>query len=142
MRRSLDAGYSAADLHALFAQRSRTPLPQTLTYLIDDVARRHGGLRVGSAGHTCAATTRRWSPRCWPTAGWPRRWRCAGWPRPCSRSRLAPAKLLEPLRDAGYAPVPEDATGAAVLTPAEGAARRHPGPARVPADRRSAPPCG
>jgi len=50
IRRSLDAGYSAADLHALFKRRSRTPVPQTLTYLIDDVARRHGGLRVGSAG--------------------------------------------------------------------------------------------
>ena len=29
---------------------SRTPVPQPLTYLIDDVARRHGLLRVGAAG--------------------------------------------------------------------------------------------
>src|SRR5262249_56988572 len=50
VRRSLDAGYSAADLHALLARRSRTPVPQTLSYLIDDLARRHGGLRVGTAG--------------------------------------------------------------------------------------------
>src|SRR5207253_5339500 len=40
VRRSLDAGYTAAELHALFARRSRMPVPQTLTYLIDDVARR------------------------------------------------------------------------------------------------------
>ncbi|MEO9222313.1 MAG: helicase-associated domain-containing protein, partial [Mycobacteriaceae bacterium] len=46
VRRALDAGRSAAELHALFAQRSRTPVPQTLTYLIDDVARRHGRLRA------------------------------------------------------------------------------------------------
>src|SRR2546429_2390374 len=50
VRRALDAGHTAADLHGLFARRSRTPVPQALRYLVDDVARRHGGLRVGSAG--------------------------------------------------------------------------------------------
>jgi hypothetical protein len=69
LRDALDAGYSAADLHALFARRSRTPAPQGLRYLIDDVARRHGGLRVSSAGGTCAVTTRPCSPRSWPTGG-------------------------------------------------------------------------
>lgn len=49
LRRSLDAGWSAQDLHGFFARHSRTPIPQTLTYLIDDLARRHGGLRVGTA---------------------------------------------------------------------------------------------
>jgi hypothetical protein len=49
VRRALDAGRSAADLHALFRTRSRTPVPQGLSYLIDDVARRHGLLRVGSS---------------------------------------------------------------------------------------------
>ncbi|APU17689.1 helicase-associated domain-containing protein [Actinoalloteichus fjordicus] len=50
VRRALDAGRSATELHDLFAERSRTPIPQSLTYLIDDVARRHGRLRGGSAG--------------------------------------------------------------------------------------------
>ena len=50
VRRALDAGRSAADLHELFRARSRTPVPQALTYLVDDVARRHGALRAGSAG--------------------------------------------------------------------------------------------
>ncbi len=49
LRRALDAGRSAGDLHALFRDRSRTPVPQSLTYLIDDVARRHGRIRAGSA---------------------------------------------------------------------------------------------
>ncbi len=49
VRRALDAGLTAAELHALFATHSRTPVPQSLTYLIDDVARRHGQLRVGMA---------------------------------------------------------------------------------------------
>src|SRR2546430_5938318 len=42
IRGALDAGYLPADLHGLFARRSRTPAPQALTYLVDDVARRHG----------------------------------------------------------------------------------------------------
>jgi hypothetical protein len=49
VRRALDAGWSSADLHELFRSRSRTPVPQSLTYLVDDVSRRHGRLRVGSS---------------------------------------------------------------------------------------------
>lgn len=50
LRRALDAGRTATELHELFRVRSRTPIPQSLTYLIDDVARRHGRLRGGVAG--------------------------------------------------------------------------------------------
>ncbi|MDH6118187.1 hypothetical protein ABH930_003426 [Kitasatospora sp. GAS204A] len=49
VRRALDAGRSAADLHSFLEQHSRTAVPQPLSYLIDDVARRHGVLRVGAA---------------------------------------------------------------------------------------------
>ncbi|MQY19313.1 helicase-associated domain-containing protein [Nocardia macrotermitis] len=49
VRRALDAGMTAAELHQLFTTHSRTPVPQSLTYLIDDVARRHGRLRAGIA---------------------------------------------------------------------------------------------
>lgn len=49
VRRALDAGQSASDLHAFLAAHSRTPVPQPLAYLIDDVARRHGHLRIGAA---------------------------------------------------------------------------------------------
>jgi hypothetical protein len=115
VRRALDVGFTAADLHALFERRSRTPVPQTLTYLIDDVARRHGGLRVGAAGAYLRSedenllaevlADRRLSPlalrRLAPTV---------------LVTPHAPARLLAALRDAGYAPVPEDATGAVVLT--------------------------
>lgn len=83
VRRALDAGYSADDLHALFRRRSRTPVPQGLSYLVDDVARKHGGLRVGTAGGYVrsddealltevqadkrleALAFRRLAPRCW-----------------------------------------------------------------------------
>ncbi|MET7450734.1 helicase-associated domain-containing protein [Streptomyces sp. NPDC005574] len=49
VRRALDAGRSASDLQSFLAAHSRTPVPQPLAYLIDDVARRHGHLRVGAA---------------------------------------------------------------------------------------------
>ncbi|WP_328299455.1 helicase C-terminal domain-containing protein [Streptomyces sp. NBC_00435] len=49
VRRALDAGHTAVDLQAFLTEHSRTPVPQPLSYLIDDVARRHGHLRVGAA---------------------------------------------------------------------------------------------
>jgi hypothetical protein len=48
--RALDFGWSATDLHEFLSARSRTPVPQPLSYLVDDVARRHGRIRVGVAG--------------------------------------------------------------------------------------------
>ena len=50
VRRALDSGRTTSELHALLAQHSSTPVPQALTYLVDDVARRHGRIRVGTAG--------------------------------------------------------------------------------------------
>jgi hypothetical protein len=95
-----------------------------LTYLVDDVSRRHGGLRAGSAatylrGADEALIAEVLADRRLATLG---------------LRRLAPtvlisqfgaARVLAALREAGYAPVPEDATGAAVLT--------RPRPPRAPA---------
>jgi hypothetical protein len=49
VRRALDAGRTAGDVLALLATRSRTEVPQPLAYLVTDVARRHGRVRVGAA---------------------------------------------------------------------------------------------
>ncbi|KAA0021224.1 helicase-associated domain-containing protein [Antrihabitans cavernicola] len=49
VRRALDSGLTASELHSLFEIHSRTSIPQSLTYLIDDVSRRHGQLRAGVA---------------------------------------------------------------------------------------------
>jgi hypothetical protein len=49
VRRALDAGYTATEMHAFLTRISRTTVPQPLTYLVDDVARQHGRLRVGGA---------------------------------------------------------------------------------------------
>ena len=115
VRRALDVGYTAGDLHALFKRRSRTPVPQALAYMIDDAARRHGGLRTGSAGSYLRSddealiaevlADRRLTP--------------------LALRQIAPtvlvspaqtARLLAQLRDAGFAPVAEDAGGATVLS--------------------------
>lgn len=49
IRRALDAGRSGSAIASMIAQRSRTPVPQSLSYLIVDLARRHGTLRAGTA---------------------------------------------------------------------------------------------
>ncbi len=49
VRHALDTGRTADGLHSFFEKYSKTPVPQGLTYLINDVARRHGQLRVGVA---------------------------------------------------------------------------------------------
>ena len=49
IRRAFDSGWSAAEVHAFIGSASRTPVPQALGYLVDDVSRRFGTIRVGAA---------------------------------------------------------------------------------------------
>jgi uncharacterized protein YidB (DUF937 family) len=49
VRRALDLGVTTAELHELFRTHSITGVPQALEYLIDDVGRRYGTLRLGQA---------------------------------------------------------------------------------------------
>jgi Helicase conserved C-terminal domain len=116
VRRALDAGWSAADLHDFFGRASRTPVPQALDYLVDDVARQHGRLRVGaiecyvrSDDHgllsqvlndkrTAAAELRRLAPG-------------------VLVSGLGADEVLSVLREAGYAPAGENPGGAVLTRP-------------------------
>lgn len=120
VRRALDSGRSAGALHAFFKKHSKTAVPQGLTYLIDDVARRHGQLRVGMA----AAFVRCEDPALLAQAI----------ATPAARSLdlrlLAPTvavsqapigDVLTALRSAGLAPAAEDAQGAIVDLRARGA---------------------
>lgn len=50
VRRAFDSGWSVAEVQAFLSSASRTPVPQPLVYLVDDVARRFGTVRVGAAG--------------------------------------------------------------------------------------------
>jgi hypothetical protein len=115
VRRALDVGYSAHELHNLFKRRSRTPVPQTLTYMIDDGARKHGGLRAGSAGGYLRSDDEALIAEVLAD----KRLAVLG------LRKLAPTVLVSPyqvsrmlgaLREAGFAPVAEDAGGAAVLS--------------------------
>ncbi|MDQ4092975.1 MAG: helicase C-terminal domain-containing protein [Actinomycetota bacterium] len=113
VRRALDVGRSATDLHELFRTRSRTPVPQSLSYLIDDVARRHGRLRGGTAAAflRCDDLVLLAELLAHPVAA------------RCGLRRIAPTvlvsplalgPLLEELRGAGFAPVAEGTDGQVV----------------------------
>ena len=126
IRRALDAGRTAGQLHALFARHSKTPVPQGLTYLIDDVARRHGQLRVGIA----ASFVRCEDPALLAQA-------VAAPQGELELQVLAPtvavsqapiAEVLAALRSAGFAPAAEDSSGTIVDIRARGA--RVPAPPR------------
>lgn len=49
VRRAFDAGWTAVEVHEFVGSVSRTPVPQPLTYLVDDVSRTFGTVRVGQA---------------------------------------------------------------------------------------------
>ncbi|GAA4540809.1 helicase-associated domain-containing protein [Pseudonocardia xishanensis] len=110
VRRALDAGRSAAEVAELLAERSSTPVPQALTYLIEDVGRRHGRLRGGVASsflrsddevllsevlahpETVTLDLRRIAPT-------------------VAVSTAPLAEVLDGLRAAGFSPAAEDAAG-------------------------------
>ena len=115
VRRALDAGRSASDLHDFLTAHSRTPVPQPLAYLIDDVARRHGHLRIGAASayvrcdddsvlseiladkRSAGLRLRRLAPT-------------------VLAAQADPAALLDGLRAMGFAPAAESADGDVVIT--------------------------
>jgi len=49
VRRAFDAGWSALEVQDFLRESSRTPVPQALEYLVEDVSRRFGTLRAGVA---------------------------------------------------------------------------------------------
>jgi hypothetical protein len=111
IRHALDIGKTRDWMHGFFAKHSKTPVPQGLTYLIDDVARRHGQLRIGMA----ASFVRCEDPALLAQA--------VAAAEDLQLRALAPtvavspapiAEVLVALRGAGFAPAAEDSTGAIV----------------------------
>ena len=134
VRRALDAGWAAADLLDLLERHSRTPVPQPLRYLVEDVSRRHGRIRVGTASSYL---------RCDDEAllGEIVADRRAA---PLRLRRLAPTvvtaqssadTVLERLRSMGYAPAAEGDDGAVLVRRAD--ARRAPVRRQPPRPRSS-----
>ncbi|WP_197357268.1 helicase-associated domain-containing protein, partial [Streptomyces clavuligerus] len=123
VRRALDAGRSAAELHAFLAAHSRTPVPQPLSYLIDDVARRHGRLRIGAA----SAYLRCDDDALLDEILADKRSHGLGLRRLAPTvlaARAEPPALLEGLRSMGYAPAAESEEGDVLIARAH--ARRTP----------------
>ncbi len=110
VRRALDVGRTAEELQELFRTRSRTPVPQSLTYLIDDVARRHGRLRGGAAASfvRCDDPVLLAEVAAHPAAARLELRRIAP---TVLVSPVALGDVLEELRAAGFAPAAEDASG-------------------------------
>ncbi|ABD13747.1 hypothetical protein E0F15_03785 [Frankia sp. B2] len=129
LRRGLDSGLVAEDIHAMLVRLGRGGVPQALTYLIDDTARRHGRLRAGPAASYL---------RCEDTALLAevvanRRTQALGLRRIAPTIVISPlptAEMLAGLRNAGFAPVAEAPDGRVVL--------RRPAAHRTPARPRAA----
>ncbi len=125
LRRAFDAGRSATELHQLIDGLARGPVPQALTYLIDDIARRHGRLRAGSA----AGYLRSDDPALLAEVVANRRTASAALvlvAPTVAVSPLEPAQILAVLRAAGYAPAGDPAARGGGITLEQAARRRVP----------------
>ena len=120
IRRALDAGRTAGGLHAFFEKHSKTPVPQGLTYLIDDVARRHGQLRVGMAASFVRCEDPALLAQAVATpAAEPLELRILAPTVAVSQAQIG--DVLTALRAGGFVPAAEDASGAVVDIRARGA---------------------
>lgn len=129
VRRALDAGRSSTGVHAFLAAHSATPVPQPLTFLIDDVARRHGSVRVGSI----SAYVRCEDPAALTALVADRRvasLRLRALAPTVAVSDVPVELVLERLRTAGHSPAAEGADGAVLA--AGGEPSRAPVPLRRP----------
>jgi len=127
VRRALDAGSSAAELlDALREVAVDGRLPQPLEYLIADVARRHGEVRVRAVGCVLRADdpallTELLGSR---ALGALRLTRLAP---TVLASAAKPQETLAALRSAGYSPVGEDGSGVALVERADRRRAKPPG---------------
>jgi hypothetical protein len=123
VRRALDLGWSSDELLRELTKASRTPVPQPLTYLVEDVARRHGTIRVGAA----SAYLRSDDPNVLDELMADRRSATLRMRRLAPTviaTQSEPAAVLGQLRDMGLAPALESPDGSLLLNRI--AARRTP----------------
>ncbi|GII58485.1 hypothetical protein Pth03_68740 [Planotetraspora thailandica] len=131
IRRALDSGHSADDLLAILERHSTTPVPQPLRYLITDVARRHGRIRVGTA----SAYVRCDDPSVLDEVIADKRsalLRLRRLAPTVLASKTSRATLLDSLRAMGYAPVAESLEGDLLVSRAESRRTEGPPVARTP----------
>ncbi|MEL4503773.1 helicase-associated domain-containing protein [Luteococcus sp. H138] len=116
VRRGLDAGWTADEIRAWITQHSVTPVPQSLDYLVTDVARKHGQVQVSAVGSVVTVD----DPVIVDAILGHGDARVLGL-RKLAPTVLAaaaePAELVSFLRDMGLAPVAQDSTGTRYTTP-------------------------
>jgi hypothetical protein len=111
LRRAFDLGRTATAVHQLINELARGKVPQALTYLIDDIARRHGRMRAGAAGGYLRSD----DPALLAEVVANRQTAAAGLhliAPTVAVSPLDPSEILAVLRKAGYAPAGESAARA------------------------------
>ena len=133
IRRGLDHGQTGDQIKGFLKKISKTPMPQPLEYLITDVAKRHGRLRVGNTTSYLRCEDegliqeilhdrrldhlrmRKLAPQ-------------------VVISDVESHELMRVLRDAGYLPAAENSTGVLVTAPTLRRAKARPKPPRVTAE--------
>ena len=133
IRRGLDHGQTGDQIKEFLKRISKTPMPQPLEYLITDVAKRHGKLRVGSTSSYL---------RC-EDEGLIQEIMHDKRIEHLRMRKLAPqvlisdadsAELMRVLRESGYLPAAENATGVLVTAPQVRRAKSRPKPPRIITD--------
>jgi len=133
IRRGLDHGQTGDQIKDFLKKISKTPMPQPLEYLITDVAKRHGRLRVGNTTSYLRCEDegliqeilhdrrldhlrmRKLAPQ-------------------VLISDVESHELMRVLRDVGYLPAAENATGVLVTAPTLRRAKARPKPPRITVD--------
>lgn len=113
VRAALDAGWTGPELLAELAAFADRPLPQPLEYLITDVARRHGHVRVRRT-RSCVVADEALVTEILNTRSLAKLKLARLAPTVLS-SPAEPGRVLELLRAAGMSPVAEDPSGAIVV---------------------------
>ena len=130
IRRGLDHGKTGEEIKEFLRKTSKTPVPQPLDYLIGDVAKRHGRLRVGNTSSYVRCEdptliTQILSDR--KLEGFPIR-RIAAEVLVCD---LDANDLMLALRGAGYMPAAESSSGILLTGQRVSRAKSKPRPPRV-----------
>ncbi len=123
LQRAMDRGRSPEAILDFLERHASPSVPPTLKVLISDVGRRHGRLRTGKAVSYLRAD----DPAVLAGAVSSRKLakaRLRLLAPTVAVSDLEPAKLLKALRDAGFAPMPEDGGGNVIASVADPATRR------------------
>ena len=130
IRRGLDHGHSGDEIKSFLARVSKTPTPQPLEYLISDVAKKHGQLRVGGSHSYLRSEDSTLISAILADKRL----------EPLGLRQVAPSivisdidssLLLEELRAAGYYPAGESSRGTLMTSPPRRRAKTKPRPPRI-----------